>query len=59
MSEQKSLATAAYLGAFRRELIAEGFEPEEIKQLVLDCAREIFHEQGLCVKDEAKTGGLR
>ena len=59
MSEPNPILTATALGAFRRELIAEGFDPEEIKQLVLDCAREIFHEQGLCVKNEAKTGGPR
>lgn len=44
------LTTAAYLGQYRRELLAEGIREDQADLLVRDAAQRILGDQGVSVE---------
>jgi hypothetical protein len=56
MADEMRRSTAQWLGAFKKELDAEGLDPDTVKYLVQVAGREQIERDGICVKEVGRDG---
>ncbi|GAB2718148.1 hypothetical protein [Streptomyces bullii] len=56
MADESRKTTAEWIGAFQRELEAEGIEPDNVTYMVQVAGRELIQSEGLYVKEVGRDG---